>query len=477
MRTTGDRTGPQISRRGFLGASAGVAAAAAVGLTGCGGSSGGSGSSSSSKNTLTVAVNGTQAAATAISQAVGPAFKQAHPGVTLNFMAINGTDWNDYFSKILTLIASGNPPDLTTVATEGLQLFAGKGLAQPLNSYVMSDKASLQGFFSDVHPVLIESMMYQGDLYVLPTDFNAGNMFFSTELLDKAGVSYPADNWTQDDFHTMAEKWAGASGSVAWDWVVRLWGSWTSWMYANNANLLTEGRWPGGSWMWDTFYKNDPAAQGRQGGWHWGAPTANDANTVAALQYMIDLKNARLSASPDVGGGGTLQGLFASNHIAMTIGGGFWAGGLHTAGMSPTSFDVQYFPAWSTQKHLLGDAGYAMLQSSKNKELAWEFMKSLTEPAALGALVAGNTSTPTRRSMMTASRYAPTGPAHWEVFYGTLDKFPNTTPIPAPPYYQQLATAFNSATTQAMASGNAKSALDGLQTQLEGFASSSSTGS
>jgi multiple sugar transport system substrate-binding protein len=477
MRITGDRTGPQISRRGFLGASAGVAAAAAVGLAGCGGSSGSSGSSSESKNTLTVAVNGTQAAATAISQATGAAFKQAHPGVTLNFMAINGTDWNDYFSKILTLIASGNPPDLTTVATEGLQLFAAKGLAQPLNSYVMSDKASLQGFFSDVHPVLIESMMYQGDLYVLPTDFNAGNMFFSTELLDKAGVSYPADNWTQDDFHTMAEKWASASGAVAWDWVVRLWGSWTSWMYANNANLLTEGRWPGGSWMWDTFYKNDPAAQGRQGGWHWGAPTANDPATVAALQYMIDLKNAKLSASPDVGGGGTLQGLFASNHIAMTIGGGFWAGGLHTAGMSPTSFDVQYFPVWSTQKHLLGDAGYAMLQSSKNKELAWEFMKSLTEPAALGALIAGNTSTPTRRSMMTASRYAPTGPAHWEVFYGTLDKFPNTTPIPAPPYYQQLATAFNNATTQAMASGSAKSALDGLQTQLEGFASSSSTGS
>lgn len=273
----------------------------------------------------------------------------------------------------------------------------------------------------------------------------------------------------------MAEKWAGVSGSVAWDWVVRLWGSWTSWMYANNANLLTEGRWPGGSWMWDTFYKNDPAAKGRQGGWHWGAPTANDAAVVEALQYMVNLKNQKLSSSPDVGGGGTLQGLFASNHIGMTIGGGFWAGGLHTAGMSPSQFDVQYFPAWSTQKHLLGDAGYAMLKSSPNKELAWEFMKSLTEPAALGALIAGNTSTPTRRSMMTASRYAPTGPAHWQVFYGTLDKFPNTTPIPAPPYYQSLATAFASRTTQAMSSGNAKSALDGLQSDLEGFASGSAT--
>jgi multiple sugar transport system substrate-binding protein len=463
-----------LSRRSFLVGAGATAGLSAVALTGCG-SSGGGGSSGSSPGTLTVAINGTQAAAAAIQKAVAPPFLAAHPKVKLNFMAINGTDWNDYFAKILTLIAGGNAPDLTTVATEGLQLFAGKGLAEPLNSYVMSDKASLTGYFNDVHPVLIESMMYQGDLYVLPTDFNCGNMYMDTVLLDKAGVSYPAANWTQDDFHNMAEKFISTSGSVAWDWVVRLWGSWTSWMYANNANLLTEGRWPGGSWMWDTFYSSDPAAQGRQGGWHWGAPTANDSATVEALQYMIDLKSSKLSAAPDVGGGSTLQGLFASNHIAMTIGGGFWAGGLHTAGMSPTQFDMQYFPAWSTQKHLLGDAGYAMLKSSKNKEIAWEFMKSLTEPAALGSLVAGNTSTPTRRSMMTSSRYAPTGPNHWDVFYGTLDKFPNTTPIPAPPYYQQLATAFAARTTQAMSSGNAKSALDGLQSDLEGFASSSST--
>ena len=358
MRTTGDRTGPQISRRGFLGASAGVAAAAAVGLTGCGGSSGGSGSSSSSKNTLTVAVNGTQAAATAISQAVGPAFKQAHPGVTLNFMAINGTDWNDYFSKILTLIASGNPPDLTTVATEGLQLFAGKGLAQPLNSYVMSDKASLQGFFSDVHPVLIESMMYQGDLYVLPTDFNAGNMFFSTELLDRAASASAIRRTTGR--RTTSTPWprSGQAPPARWRGTgsCGCGGAGPPGCTPTTPTCSPRGAGPAAAGWWDTFYKNDPAAQGRQGGWHWGAPTANDANTVAALQYMIDLKNARLSASPDVGGGGTLQGLFASNHIAMTIGGGFWAGGLHTAGMSPTSFDVQYFPAWSTQKHLLGDA-------------------------------------------------------------------------------------------------------------------------
>ena len=190
---------------------------------------------------------------------------------------------------------------------------------------------------------------------------------------------------------------------------------------------------------------------------------------------MIDPKNAKLSAPPDVGGGGTLQGLFASNHIAMTIGGGFWAAGSHGWHVADRVRRA-VFPGVEGAEAPAGRCRVRDAQVlEKQGDGRWEFMKSLTAPAALGAQLLGNTSTPTRRSMMTASRYAPTGPDHWQVFYGTLDKYPNTTPIPAPPYYQQMATAFTNATTQAMSSGNAKAALDGLQTQLEGFASSSST--
>ena len=138
MRTTDDRTRHQISRRGFLagvGAAAGLASLGAAGLSGC--------SNSRSPNSLVVAVNGTQSAADAIKAAVGPPFLAKHPKAELNIMAINGTDWADYFAKILTLIAGGLAPDLTSVATEGLQLFASKGIAQPLDSYVLKDKASL----------------------------------------------------------------------------------------------------------------------------------------------------------------------------------------------------------------------------------------------------------------------------------------------------------------------------------------------
>jgi ABC-type glycerol-3-phosphate transport system substrate-binding protein len=182
---------------------------------------------------------------------------------------------------------------------------------------------------------------------------------------------------------------------------------------------------------------------------------------------MIQLQKEGLSAKPDVGGGATLQGLFASNKIGMAIGGGFWAGGLHNAGMADGSFDVQYFPKWRSQRHLFGAGGYGILKSSKNKDLAWEFVKSLVSAKNLEVLIPGNTTTFPRKSMMTAERYSTTGPKNWQVFYDTLTKHPDTAPIPAPPYYQAMAIALNKRTTQAMSSGNAKSALDGLQGDLE----------
>ncbi|MFI2431943.1 ABC transporter substrate-binding protein [Streptomyces sp. NPDC018693] len=454
-----------FSRRGVL--RAGVASAAVAGVGGLASACSSGLSSSSDSNVLNVLVFTDQASADKLSTVAAP-FEAAHPGMKVKFTGISGTDWNDFFSKLLTQIAAGNAPDIASVATEGLQLFAAKGLAEPLDDYVKRDASQLKSYFADVHPALIEAMMYQGHLYELPTDFNAGNMFYSTSLLEKAGVGRPADDWTKDDFYDIAKKIAAKGGSaVPYNWVVRLWGSWTSWMYANGGNLLTEGKWDGGDWLWNTFYPNDPAASGRKGGWRWGDPTANSAPVVESLDYMIQLQKEGLSAKPDVGGGATLQGLFASNKIGMSVGGGFWAGGLHNAGMTDGSFDVQYFPKWRSQRHLFGAGGYGILKSSKNKDLAWEFVKSLVSAKNLDVLMPGNTTTFPRKSMMTAERYSTTGPKNWQVFYDTLTKFPETAPIPAPPYYQAMAIALNKRTTEAMASGKAKAALDGLQSDLE----------
>lgn len=441
-------------------------------LAGC--SAAGS-SSSGATGTLKMLYFGDQKSATALQQRLLPQIQKLDKKSSIEIQGVTGTDWNDFFAKVLTQIASGSAPDIVGVATEGVQLMASKGLAVPLDSYVKRDMSELKSYFSDVHPALVEAMMYQGHLYELPSDFNAGNMFYSTALFEKAGVAAPSATWTIDDFHNAAEQIAKIPNVNAFDWVVRLWGSWTSFMYANGGNLLEEGRYPGGDWLWNAAYAGDSAASGRGGGWKWGQPTANSSATVQALEYMFELKKASLSPSPDVGGGGTLQGLFAANRIGMAIGGGFWAGGLANAGMKDGSFDVQFFPKWKSQRMLFGTGGYAIFNSSQKKDLAWEVVKMLTKPSSFDVLNPGNVTTPARKSLMTAERYSKTGPKNWEVFYNTLTDHPDTAPIPAPPYYNALATALNTRTTQAIASGNAKSALDGLQSDLEAAAKSAAS--
>ena len=52
-------------------------------------------------------------------------------------------------------------------------------------------------------------MMYEGDLYQIPRDFNAANMFFNTDLLKAAGLEMPAEDWTKDDFHNYAKAMTG----------------------------------------------------------------------------------------------------------------------------------------------------------------------------------------------------------------------------------------------------------------------------
>ena len=461
-----------FSRRTLLRAGVGGLAAAALASAAACSSSGGGGGGGGSSKKLKMLYFGQQAQATQLQNRLQPEITKLDSGITFEIAAINGTDWNDFLAKVLTQIAAGTPPDIISVATEGLQLMAKKELAIPLDDYVTKDIDNLKSYFADIHPALIESMMYEGHLWELPDSYNAGNMFYSTDLFEKAGIGTPAADWTLDDFESAATKIAKTKGVDAFGWVVRLWGSWTSFMYANNANLLEEGKYDGGDWLWTKAYAGDPAAQGRKGGWKWGAPTANSAGTVEALDYMIQLTKRGLSSSPDVGGGGTLQGRFATGKIGMSIGGGFWAGGLTNAGMKKGSFDVNLFPKWKSQRHLFGAGGYAIFKSSKQKDLAWEVLKLLVQPSTFDLVFPGNVTTSGRKSLITAERYAKTGPKNWSVFYDTLTKHPDTAPIPAPSYYNALATALNQRTTQAISSGDAKAALDGLQSDLEKAAAS-----
>ncbi|GHE85016.1 sugar ABC transporter substrate-binding lipoprotein [Streptomyces spiralis] len=401
-------------------------------------------------------------------RAMREGFRALHPDIDVRVNAVQAVDWSDFFAKILTQIAAGTAPDLVYVATEGVQLFA-RRLGVPLDHWVKRDAAELREYFADVHPSLVESMMYEGSLYQLPVEFNAADLYLNKQVLKRAGAELPPADWTRDDFTALLRqmKRAGDSHFTPYFWTNRLWGGVVPWLFANGTDLLAESKAPGGSWLWDSFY---PAAQraGRGGGFRWTTPQATDARVEEAYDYLASLVQEDLCTRPEGGNGSNLVGVFSTGRVGITPAGGFWAGGLHLAGMRPADYDVQYFPRWRTQRHQFGAAGYALLRTSKKQDAAWEFIKYAVRRDTLTRLFRANQTTPARRSMLTESRYTQTGPAHWRVFYDTLDRFPDTGPIPAPPQVAEVTEVLLKHTGTALASPRAvRPALRRMQNDLE----------
>jgi multiple sugar transport system substrate-binding protein len=418
---------------------------------------------------LTVAILGTAQDAEARTGLV-QAFNEVHPDIPVRIIAVQGQDWSNFFAKILTMVAAGTPPDVCVVATEGAQLFAER-LAEPLDAYVRRDATALQEFFADVHPSLVEAFMYQGSLFQLPMDFNAANVYYNTGALQKAGLERPADDWTHEDFLDVARamRKGNADSFLPFFWTNRLWGGVVPWLYVNDTSFLTETKAAGGDWMWSQFYADDPSSASRGGGFAWAEAAANTPRVTESFEFLRQMIEEGLSSVPAQGGGNELVARFAEGVVGMTPAGGFWVDGLNAGGMGESDFDVTFFPQWKGQRHQFGAAGYAMMRTSQRKDAAWEWIKFCATKEAMEIAMPAPNTTPSRRSMVDEAFYSGLGPKHWQVFYDTLDRFPTTGPIPAPPQQAAVETALIKNVTPALTGprSNLTDALDTLQRDLE----------
>lgn len=406
-------------------------------------------------------------------QKVLDGFKAEQPDIEVEVFPIEAPDWDVFFQKLLTQIAANQIPDLVLVATEGTQLFAGKGLAAPLDDFVKRDKEQLREYFQDVTPSLVEAMLYEGHLYELPDSFNAANIIYNTRMFEERGVPFPTDTWTVDEFRAAMPKLIkqdnGQTTEYGFFWVNRMWGGAMPWIFVNNGNILTEERAPNGEWFWNEFYQGDPKAQGRGGGWQWKNSQANNPNNVEALQFLVDLTHQMKAAPDPVTSEAQLQvvEVFGNRQLASFIGGGFRVASVRNAGIEPDEYDAAFIPAWKSQRHQFGSVGYVVMEKSPNKEAAWELLKYRTRQQVIANAVAGGLTTPARRSVATDALYtAETGPKSYHVFYDSVDKL-DSAPIPCPPQANQVTTIFTKyiglAMTQEM---TPQAALDQMHDEL-----------
>jgi len=233
-----------------------------------------------------------------LEEEIAAAFMRRHPHIEIQIESIPA----NYKEKILTYIAAGEPPDVFLLDSVIIPALLNKGILLDLNPFVDSLRVTLDAYFPNVLNIFAK-----GDkLYALPKDFTPIVMYYNKTLFDQAGLAYPENDWTWDDYLRLSQQ---LTKDVDGDNVIDQYGT----VFSNYFYLWQPWVWMAGG---DIFDANGNAAAG-----YFDSPA-----TERALQFLIDLRTKHRVAPDDValktGTGST--GMFYSGRVAM-IPIGHWA--------------------------------------------------------------------------------------------------------------------------------------------------------
>jgi len=149
-------------------------------------------------------------------------FEAAHPGIVVQ--RINPGDSGQFFTKLQTMMAAGDPPDVFYMDYARLPVFVREGQLANIDAAQIG--------LDDFYEPAVSAFRWDGErtgsgpLWGVPKDFTTLGFYVNLDLLEQAGVSRPAPDWTWDDFITTARAVGdvdGVTGAevVTWPFVLR----------------------------------------------------------------------------------------------------------------------------------------------------------------------------------------------------------------------------------------------------------------
>ena len=134
-------------------------------------------------------------------------YKELHPNVTVK---VSPTPTDDYYAKLQTMFAGGTAPHVASYQGWEWQPYADEDLLAPLDSFIETD--GLTAPYPDGVGSIEVSTRRNGNRYLMPLQAGVMLMFYVRKHFDDAGLAYPTDDWTFEDFVGMAEQLTDTSG-------------------------------------------------------------------------------------------------------------------------------------------------------------------------------------------------------------------------------------------------------------------------
>ncbi|MEM7128370.1 MAG: extracellular solute-binding protein [Chloroflexota bacterium] len=345
-------TNKPLSRRKFL-ALSGVAGASMALLAACpapAGAPAGGGGAAAEDTAIEFLAWGDVADDPAWSTLVDN-FNGQGQGITVSATGVPDPGSN-FYTKLQTMVAGGTPPHIASFQGWEWQTYADRDLLAPIDEWVAD--AGLDNIYPETNTIEV-STKRNGSRYLIPLQMATMVMFYAKAPFDEAGLDYPTDDWTMEDFFSMAEALTNTEGDN------KMFG------YQANGNWVRDIHWirAAGAQEFDELV--DPT-------------TANfdDPTIVETVQTFAQDVYYAMGISPTIadmeGGANTID----TGNAAMKYEGAWYFGRLDSPSLreegKEIDFDVVMMPqgADESRPHRGWSEGVAVM-ATDSAEAAWQF--------------------------------------------------------------------------------------------------------
>ncbi|HZO88630.1 MAG TPA: sugar ABC transporter substrate-binding protein [Chthonomonadaceae bacterium] len=281
-------------------------------------------------------------------------WQRLHPNIEIQPEHIPGS--GEYVPKLLTAFVAGTEPEVMSLDASSAADFIDNDTLRDLTPFVRQDHLDLSTYYPNVL-----NLARRGEhLYALPADFTPMMLYYNKRLFDKAGVPYPKDGWTWEDFRQACRRltvWPkGAPHPTRYGFLLENWmPGWITWIWQNGGDVLS----PDGTHA--TGYLDSPA-------------------TIEAVQFLADLVREHLAPSLSET---QAQGAdpFASGMVAMKISGHWNIVGLRASEtIRMDDVGVVGLPQQKRRVTVIYESGYAITKGCRHPREAWEYVKFMSGP-------------------------------------------------------------------------------------------------
>ncbi len=136
---------------------------------------------------------------------------EEYTAATGNKAEVQVVTWDQYWTLLEAGASGGDLPDVFWMHSNEAERYMKNGILMDLTDRVNSStKLEMDKFPEEIK----ELYQYDGKTYAIPKDIDTIALWYNKTLFDEAGVSYPDESWTWDDYYNAAVQLTKEDGSV-----------------------------------------------------------------------------------------------------------------------------------------------------------------------------------------------------------------------------------------------------------------------